>query len=104
MTKRHLLLLLLLFIGGSCILNACLGCAQLDAWKSNLAYNHKTGEASTETKGASAGGQYTENKGLNVGLGDNTATVVIVGLTILALAGGLAAYKSVPAHVVTNKP
>jgi hypothetical protein len=68
----------------------------LEAWKSNSAYNHKTGEASTELKGASEGGEYTENKGLNLSLGDNTSTIVVVGLLVLGLVGGYAAYNSVP--------
>jgi hypothetical protein len=84
-----------------CSVTFC-GCAQLEAWKSNSSFNHKTGEAATELKGASEGGKYIENKGLNLSLGDNTATIVIVGLIVLGLVGGYAAYNSIPHKAIKN--
>ena len=81
------------------VLQSCCGC-NMDAMKTMFSYNHETGEAKTELKGAKAGGVFNENKGLNLSLGDNTATVVIVGLILLALGAGVAAYKSMPTAVL----
>lgn len=86
--KRSALALLCLacLVVGSCL--SC-GCSALDAWKGGIGYNHKTGEARGELKGAGKGGEYNENKGLNLGLdlGDNTVPALIIagGLGVLAL-------------------
>ena len=63
------------------------GCAALDAWKTGLGYNHKTGQATAEVKGASKGGTYQEKKGLNIDLGDNTVAAlgIAAGLGVLSL-------------------
>jgi hypothetical protein len=97
--RKGLLAGLLMCVGLLCI---C-GCAKLDAYKSDLAFNPKTGQVDGSLKGAGPGGKYTENKGLNLSLGDNTATVVICGLVLLGVAAGVAAYKSVPAYTLRKR-
>lgn len=62
---------------------SCFGCAPLDAWKAGWTYNHKTGEAGGDIKGAGSGGQYQENKGLNLSLGDNSIAGLIIAGTLL---------------------
>lgn len=71
MRRRRLLLLscLLLFVGG---------CATLDAWRSNLSFNHKTGQLDADSKGAAKGGQYNENTGLNMTWGDNSLPALLI--------------------------
>ena len=59
------------------------GCSTLQAWKGGLDYNHKTGQASGQLKGAT--GNYNENTGLNLTTGDNTAAA----LGVLAVTGVL---------------
>lgn len=56
------------------------GCTSLDAWKGVFGFNQRTGQATGELKGAGPGGEFNENKGLNLSVGDNT-------LPALAIAG-----------------
>lgn len=53
-------------------------CSMLEAWKGQLDYNHKTGQLEGDLKGASPGGQYNENTGLNLTSGDNTVPALLV--------------------------
>jgi hypothetical protein len=100
MTRKRLLQIGLL---SALLFGTSFGCAALEAWKSDVSYNKETGEAKVATKGAGKGGTFTENKGLNLSLGDNTATIVIVGLLVLGLVGGYAAYNSVPHKALKEK-
>jgi len=63
------------------------GCATLDAMRTELGFNHKTGQLDADVKGAGEGGQYHENTGLNLTSGDNTwpalALVGFLGLSII---------------------
>lgn len=61
------------------------GCELLQAYKARMDVDPATGKTSAELKGAGPGGEFNENKGLNLRTGDNTipALLVAVGGTAL---------------------
>lgn len=77
MRKSFLVLLMLVSFSG---------CKTLDSFRAAFTVDPKTGEVTGDLKGAGEGGQYHENVGLNMSLGDNTIPAIAV---VAMLAAGI---------------
>lgn len=66
------------------------GCKTLDSFRAAFTIDPDSGEVTGDLKGAGEGGQYHENVGLNMSLGDNTLPAL--GVVALLAAGIVFAY------------
>lgn len=76
--RKYLVLMLMLF--------GLSGCKTLDSFRAAFTIDPDTGNVTGDLKGAGEGGQYHENVGLNMSMGDNTLPAIAV---VAVLAAGI---------------